>query len=124
MTKIKHANDLKSTYFEGDKIFLRAILINISFKPTFSGCLYPVSMHGVFHITNWIVYKQSYWVCSVYSFTYFADNVVDFSIYFLQSQASGLFIYFSIRFNIILTAESISIFKLFSFLLLCKENFP
>lgn len=70
MTKTKHANDLKSTYFEGDKIFLRAILINISFKPTFSGCLCPVSMHGVFHITNWIVYKQSYWVCSVYSFTY------------------------------------------------------
>ena len=46
MTKTKHANDLKSTYFEGDKIFLRAILINISFKPIFSGCLCPGVFQG------------------------------------------------------------------------------
>ena len=39
MSKTKHATELKTTYFEDDKIYLSVFLMNISlsFKPTFSG---------------------------------------------------------------------------------------
>lgn len=40
-----------------------------------------------FTITNWSVYNQSYWVCSVCSFTYCTDNEVDFSVAFIAAQS-------------------------------------
>ena len=56
-------NSVKGTYFKVDKIFLRAILMNMSFKliHLFRLSVPSVAARGVvqFNKPNWIVCKQS-----------------------------------------------------------------
>ena len=72
-------------------------LLNTSFKPTFSGCLCPVSIHGIFnskcHLFQHVIYSRT------------------------VSEVSDLLLTWW-SFYIVFTAESVSVFKPLSFRLL------